>query len=73
MMRTVSPALTAFAIVALSCLGWTAAISGGLVHFIDLPTEVGWVVAGLMVISATLALIIVLYEMRHATELTDYL
>ena len=66
------PSLGVCATVIASCLAWIGGITFALVHFLDLSPATGWVVAGILGSSTTVAAIVILNEMRHAIDLTDY-
>jgi hypothetical protein len=65
--------MTACVIVVLSCLAWVAGISWALFHFLALTPAAGWMLAAGLGFAITVAATVILYEMRHAIDLTDYM
>lgn len=58
-------------IVGISCLAWVGGISAALVYFLDLTHAVGWAIASTLGVSSTVAVTLILYEIRHASDLPD--
>ena len=63
--------MAACVIVVVSCLAWVGGISWTLAYFLELTPMVGWMLAAALGFSTTLAATIILYELRHAIDLTD--
>ena len=70
-MKKTIPTISACAVVAGSCLIWISGITLSLVHFLELSSTEGWVIAIALGASSMLALAIILYEMSHAIDLED--
>lgn len=64
--------MTACVVVIVSCLAWIAGISLAMVHFLGLSSAAGWVIAGSLGFSAVAAATAILFEMRHAIDLEEY-
>lgn len=71
-MKPASPSITACVVVIVSCLAWIGAISLALVHAFDLSSFTGWIIAGSLGFSAVAAVTAILFEMRHAIDLENY-
>lgn len=70
-MKTQSPSLAACVVVGVSCLAWVGGLTSALVYFLELSTSTGWLIASLLGFSSTVAITMIIYEMRHAVELPD--
>ncbi len=64
--------MTACVVVIVSCLAWIGAISLALVHAFGLSSLAGWIIAGSLGFSAVAAATAILFEMRHAIDLENY-
>ncbi|MEO5716465.1 MAG: hypothetical protein ABIT37_23510 [Luteolibacter sp.] len=70
-MKISSPSLAASAVVAVSCLAWTGAITLALMSLMELSTETGWQIAAFFGCSSIAAVSFILYELRNAMEMPN--
>lgn len=71
-MKPILPPLASYFTLAGACLVWVIGVTLALVYFLNLSSTTGWMVAGLLGLSMTAALSIIIHEMRHAIDLTGY-
>ncbi|MES2922223.1 MAG: hypothetical protein V4819_11790 [Verrucomicrobiota bacterium] len=71
-MKTLSPSLTAWVIVILSCVGWIGGVSVAFVYLLGLSNTAGWIIAAALGFSTTMVIAIVVHEGKNAVDLTDY-
>lgn len=71
-MKRLSPSLFACLMVVAACLAWVGGITWAITYFLGLSALVGWCIAGSLGFSAVVAVTIILYEMRHAVELSEF-
>lgn len=55
-----------------SCLAWISAISLSLIYLLSLPPLIGWIIAGILTLAATMEIILFRLEMGHAIDIADY-
>jgi hypothetical protein len=72
-MKSSSPSISACIVVMASCLIWIAGITLLLIHIFGLSATAGWMVAGVIGFTSIAAVTAILYEMRHAIDLENYI
>lgn len=55
----------------MACLAWVGGISLALVYFLELSNAIGWAIAGTLGVLCTVAACVLLFEFRHAIDLTE--
>lgn len=71
MMKPINHMLSTWTLVCGSCLAWIGTITFALVYCFDLSPTSAWLIAGSLGISATLAISVILYEIRNAIVLPE--
>jgi hypothetical protein len=70
-MKLSSPSLAASAVVAVSCVAWTGAITFTLVNIMELSNETGWQIAAFFGFSSIAAVSFIIFELRNAMEMPE--
>jgi hypothetical protein len=71
-MKPILPPLAAYLTLAGACLVWIGGVSLALVYFLELSNTTGWIIAGVLGVSMTVAVSVIIHEMRHAIDLTGF-
>jgi hypothetical protein len=69
--KGLSPSRTACLFLAVACLAWIGGISLALVYFFGLSDGIGWTIAGTLEVFCIVAAYVLLFEFRHAVDLTS--
>ena len=69
--KGLSPSRTACLFLAVACLAWIGGISLALVYFLGLSDGIGWTIAGTLEVFCIVAAYVLLFEFRHAVDLTS--
>lgn len=70
-MRPLTPSMFACSVLAAACLAWVGGISLAITYFLGLSWTVGWWIAGSLCFSFSVAVTVILHEMRHAVDLSE--
>ena len=71
MMKPCSSMLATWTLVCGSCLAWIGTITFALVYFFDLSSTSAWLIAGSLGLSVTLAISVIVHELRNAIVLPE--
>ncbi len=65
------PSSAACFVVTLSCFLWITAITVAITHFLDLDALTGCMIGLSLALTTGVAVLLILYELRHAIDLPD--
>ena len=70
-MKFSTPSMFACSVLVAACLVWVGGISLAITYFLGLSWNAGWWIAGSLGVSFSIAVTVILHEMRHAVDLSE--